>query len=296
MSNFWTFYIVTIVAINLVGCAVILHFNSKVPASEAKELDHGFDGITEYNTPLPRWWMWLFWSTIAFACVYLTLYPGLGKYTGMYQWTAAKQWNEEVNEAKKHYEPIFAGYYARSIEDLSKDPDALKVGKRLFLRNCAPCHSSDAKGGVGFPNITDGHWIHGGAPETIRKTITNGRVGVMPAMNVILGNEETIKQVAGYVVQMRGGKSDIPLTEVGENKFKMVCTACHGAGGRGNQAMGAPNLVKGSLLYGTKQNNIEQTLRMGRKSTMPAHKLLLSAEQIHLLTAFVYSLSTPAGN
>ncbi len=291
MSNFWTFYIVTIVAINLVGCVVLLNISRKVPVSEAKELDHGFDGITEYNNPLPTWWLWMFWFTILFACFYLSLYPGLGKYTGILKWTAVKQWNEEVNEAKKHYEPIFAGYFARSIEDLSKDSEALKVGKRFFGINCAICHSSDAKGNVGFPDLTDGHWIHGGTPEIIRKTITNGRVGVMPAMNVILGNEETIKQVAGYVVQMRGGKPDIQLNEIGATKFKMICTVCHGADGRGKQSMGAPDLVQGSFLYGSKQKNIEQTLRMGRKNTMPAHKSLLSDEQIHLLTAFVYSLS-----
>lgn len=291
MSNFWSCYIIALVAINLIGCVVFLHIFRKVPVSEAKELDHGFDGIKEHNKPLPKWWLWLFWLLIFIACIYLALYPGLGKYSGILKWTSAKQWNEEVNEAKKHYEPIFASYFARSIEDLSKDSDALKVGKRLFGRNCAPCHSSDAKGAVGFPDLTDGHWIHGGTPEIIRKTITNGRTGVMPAMGVILGNEETIKQVAGYVVQMRGGKPDVQLTEIGQTKFKMICTACHGANGRGNQFMGAPDLVQGSLLYGSRQKNIEQTLRTGRKSTMPAHKSLLSDEQIHLLTAFVYSLS-----
>jgi cytochrome c oxidase cbb3-type subunit 3 len=184
------------------------------------------------------------------------------------------------------------------LEDVAKDPQALKMGGRLFASNCAVCHGSDAKGAFGFPNLADSHWRWGGNADTIKTTIMGGRMAAMPAWGEILG-EDGVKNVAAYV---RHGLAGLPLPadstadlQAGQQVFSTTCVACHGANGQGTEAMGAPNLMQpGSFIYGTSLAQLQQTIRHGRQGHMPAQTELLGNDKVQLLAAYVFSLSHSA--
>jgi len=191
MSDFWNWYIIIIVLINIVGTFLLLYLTRKIKVSDLKDnkLNHTFDGIVECDNPLPRWWFILFVLCIIFSIGYLLCYPGLGKFPGLLKWSSSKQLETEISEAKKVYEPLFAKFSSESVEDLSRNPVALKMAHSLFVNNCAPCHGQDATGGIGFPNLTLNFWRWGGTPENIKKTITNGRIGIMPPLKAVLKND-----------------------------------------------------------------------------------------------------------
>ena len=228
---------------------------------------------------------------IVFSLVYLILYPGLGGYDGLLGWTKNKQYDKEMAEANKALEPIYAKYAAMSIEDLSKNEDAKGIGQRLFLNNCAQCHGSDARGSKSFPNLTDHDWLYGGSPEKIKETITNGRIGVMPPMAVVVGNEEDIKNVAHYVLSLSNSTHDTKRAELGKTKFTTICAACHGPDGKGNQLIGAPNLTDNIWLHGAGEMNIIKRIHEGKTNQMPLWQAKFSPEQIHVLASYVWGLS-----
>ncbi len=292
MSNFWSGWITFIALLNIFGCLWILWWTRRRhddDVAEGEELHHSFDGIVEYNNPLPQWWLMMFYGTIVFAFIYLALYPGLGSYKGALGWTSVNQWEHEMEKADNRFDRIFEDYASISIEDLAKDPEAIKVGQRLFGNNCALCHGSDAHGAVGFPNLTDTDWLYGGKVDTIKTTITNGRNGNMPTMAAAVGDAAAIKDVAAHVLSLSGrtGSGD---AATGKEKFAL-CAACHGKEGKGNQMLGAPNLTDNVWLYGGDEATIIETINKGRSGAMPAFKAQLSEEKIHVLTAYVYSLS-----
>lgn len=293
MSTFWSVWIIAITLFNILGCLWLLWWTRKRPEDQIEEGDntmgHSFDGIEEYNNPLPKWWLNLFYFTIAFALIYLILFPGFGSYPGVFGWTQEKQWEHEVEVADNTYNRIFRDYAESSIEELAQNPEAIKVGQRLFGNNCAVCHGSDAKGSKGFPNLTDNDWLYGGTPEAIKTTLTNGRNGNMPPMIAAVGGEQGAKDVAAYVLSLNGQKGSGDA-EAGKAKF-MVCGACHGQDGKGNQMMGAPNLTDDIWLHGSGEEAIIAAIKNGRQGQMPAFKDQLSPEKIHVLSAYVYSLS-----
>jgi cytochrome c oxidase cbb3-type subunit 3 len=240
---------------------------------------------------MPRWWMWLFYLTIVFGIAYLFLYPGLGSYAGKLGWNSAKEYKAELAQADSQYGPLFEKYRQQDLKAVAADPQARAIGERLFLTYCAQCHGSDARGNKGFPNLTDKDWLHGGAPETIKQTILNGRHGVMPPMGAALGSDRDIENVAHYVLSLSGSAASDPIKSVfGKSKFG-ACMACHGAGGIGNQAMGAPNLADKTWLYGGSAETIMETIRKGRDNTMPAFGDFLGEPKVHVLSAYVWSLS-----
>jgi cytochrome c oxidase cbb3-type subunit 3 len=293
MSGFWSWYIIVIVAINIVGNAWLLVAMRRPPrdsVGEGESLGHEFDGIEELDHPLPRWWLWVFVASILFAMVYLALYPGLGRYRGALDWTSIAQWEDQVEKANATYGPIFAAYYAKSIPELVSDRRAVTIGSRLFAINCSLCHGSDAHGGKGFPNLTDGDWLHGGSPETIEKTILQGRKGVMPAWGPTIG-EDGVVHAANYVLSLSGRKHDPDLAEKGQLIFQTICHACHGPDGKGKKEMGSANLTDDTWLHGGSEETIRETIRNGRTNQMPAHADLLGPEQVHLLALYVYGLS-----
>jgi cytochrome c oxidase cbb3-type subunit 3 len=180
------------------------------------------------------------------------------------------------------------------IEEVAKDEKALKMGGRMFASYCSVCHGSDAKGAYGFPNLTDHDWLYGGEADTIKTTIMGGRQATMPAWKDILG-EEGIKNVAGYVRSLSGLKNPEGLDiAAGQKAFATNCAACHGAEGKGTPAMGAPNLTDRTWLYGSSFAQVQQTLRYGRNGKMPAQQDMLGNDKVHLLAAYVYSLSQKA--
>jgi cytochrome c oxidase cbb3-type subunit 3 len=302
MTAFWSWYI-TILTLGTIVALLWLIFATRKGESKGttdQTMGHAFDGIEEYDNPLPKWWFMLFIGTIVFSIGYLILYPGLGNWKGIlpgYEggWTQDKQWQHEVDKAQAEYGPIFAKYAAMPIVDVAKDPQALKMGGRMFATYCSICHGSDAKGAVGFPNLTDNIWRWGGTPDDIQASILNGRHAAMPAWGAILG-DAGVRNVAAYVRQDLAGlklpKDSNADAAAGKQLFATNCSACHGAEGHGMAMMGAPDLTKpAGFIYGTSLIQLEQTIRNGRNGLMPAQEQYLGADKVHILAAYVYSLS-----
>lgn len=301
ISSFWHWYIAVISLLSILGCGVLLWVQSKARPPKGQKVElHGHvwdEDLMEYNNPMPRWWMWLFYITIIFSLGYLVVYPGLGNFEGTFKWTSANEYQAEIQQANAEYAPQFEKYVKVDVVTLSKDREANAVGQRLFLNSCAQCHGSDAGGAKGFPNLRDKDWLYGGDPATIEASITNGRNGVMPALGAAIGGEQGIKEMAEYVRSLSGLKHDTAMAAAAKPKFA-ICGACHGAEGKGNQQLGAPNLTDDIWLYSSAAEEIANTIRGGRgtnqlvpgQSAMPAHKDKLDPAKIRLLAAYVYSL------
>jgi cytochrome c oxidase cbb3-type subunit 3 len=298
ISSAWSWYVIAIVVFGILYCAFVLIGAARhkvvydAQGNVDKTTGHTWDGdLRELNNPLPRWWLFLFIITLLFAVAYFALYPGLGDYKGKLNWTQTGQLEAEMAKAKLEQDKIFAKFKNASVEDLSRDPQAHDIGQRLFLNNCAACHGSDAKGAKGFPNLTDNDWIHGGSPEKIVETIIGGRRGQMPPMAAAVGSPEEVRQVANYVLSLSGSGHNSILAELGKAKFKQVCAACHGADGKGNQAIGAPNLSDKVWLHGWGEEAIINMVNHGKVNVMPAQNARLSDDQIRLVASYVWGLS-----
>ena len=298
---FWDYYITLITLLSIAGCALLLRSQSKhrvKVAAGAAPAAHGTTGhvwdedLSELNTPMPRWWMWLFYITIVFGLIYLALYPGLGSYAGTLGWKSAGAYQAELKKAEADYGPLFARYASQDLRLVAADPQANAIGERLFLTYCAQCHGSDARGNKGFPNLTDNDWLHGGDPATIKNTILHGRHGQMPPMAAALGSDQDVENVAQYVRSLSNLTTDPIKVAFGKPKFAL-CAGCHGVDGHGNQAIGAPNLSDKIWLYGGSADTIMETIRKGRNNVMPAFEQFLGEPKVHLLAAYVWSLSNP---
>ncbi|MFL6718446.1 MAG: cytochrome-c oxidase, cbb3-type subunit III [Burkholderiaceae bacterium] len=302
-SGFWNIYIVVLTLLGILGCGLLLWSQSKhkitlPPGARAQTQTTGHmwdEDLTELNTPMPRWWMWLFYITIVFSLGYLALYPGLGEYAGKLGWKSAGAYQQELKQAEAEYGPLFAKYQQQDLKAVAADPQARAIGERMFLTYCAQCHGSDARGSKGFPNLADNDWLHGGEPDAIKTTIMNGRNGMMPPMAAAVGSEKDVENVAHYVLSLSGSTSDPIKSVLGKPKFSAACAACHGADGHGNQMMGAPNLSDKTWLYGGSVDTIMETIRKGRTNTMPAFKDFLGEAKVHVLAAYVWGLSNVKG-
>ena len=297
-NEFWNAYIALLTIIGILGCGVLLWTQStaqvKMPGDQPgadETTGHIWDeDLGELNNPLPRWWMWLFVLTIIFGGAYLYLYPGLGAYAGKLGWQSTGQYQKELQAADAEYGPLFEKYLHQDIKTIAADPQAHLIGERLFLTYCAQCHGSDARGNKGFPNLTDKDWLHGGDPGTIKTTIMYGRNGNMPSMAKALGTDEDVQNVAHYVLSLSNSSHDPIKAVFGKAKFG-ACAGCHGAGGVGNQALGAPALNDKIWLYGGGVETIMETIRKGRSNTMPPFKDFLGEAKVQVLTAYIWSLS-----
>jgi len=294
MSTGMNLFVILLIVVNIAGCFWLLVANRRVkvdPSKEKQSLGHAFDGIEELNNPLPAWWTWLFVLTIVFGVVYFVLYPGFGTATGALGWSSAGQYEAEVAEADAQWGPIFARYSAMPIEDLQDEPQALRMGSRIFANNCSPCHGSDARGGIGYPNLTDNDWLYGGQPTDIVTTITHGRNGNMPPFGAAVGGEPGIAAVAEYVLSLSGRDHDAALAAEGQPHFKAICSACHGQDGKGMTALGSPNLTDDIWLHGGRREDIQARVRGSIVNQMPAWGPILGPERVHLAAAYVFSLS-----
>lgn len=292
ISDTWHYYVVGLVVASLLFCVWILASNmTKREKGPVTLHDHIWDeDLQEYNNPLPRWWMYLFWMTLVFAVAYLVLYPGLGSRQGQLGWSKLSEYEAEMAAADAQFKPIYAKYAKQELTAVAADPDAQAMGQRLFLNYCAQCHGADAGGAKGFPNLTDADWLHGGEPAAIKTTILGGRNGVMPALGVVLGSDG-VKDVANYVRSLSGLANDSIRAQRGREAFATNCVACHGPEGKGNQALGAPNLTDKIWLWGSSESSIIETVNKGRQNQMPAFKEFLGEEKVHILAAYVLSLS-----
>ena len=292
ISPSWSIFVAAFTIIGLVACLVLLLIASrrKVMAND-NTTGHVWDeDLRELNNPLPRWWMGLFVLTVVFAAAYLVLYPGLGANPGLMNWSSRAQWEQEQAQAQANLAATYARFNAMDAAALSVDPQARGIGERLFVNNCATCHGSDARGSKGFPNLTDSDWLYGGSLEHIKETITKGRVGQMPPMAAALGNAEDARNVAHYVMSLSGSSHNSLAAQAGKTKFA-VCAGCHGADGRGNMALGAPNLRDKVWLHGWGEQAIVNIIQKGKLNVMPAQDKMLTPEQIHVLSGYVWSLS-----
>lgn len=292
-NTFWPTLISVVTIGGILACLILLWFTSKIKidANENNTSGHVWDEtLEEMNNPLPRWWVGMFIITIVFSLFYLFAYPGLGEYSGALGWSQAKQYDQEMAEADAALKPLYAKFAATPVPELAHNPEAKAIGERLFMNNCALCHGSDAHGSRGFPNLTDNDWLYGGDPEVIKQTITNGRNGMMPPMGAAIGNEDDIKNVANYVLSLSGSMHDKARAGLGQAKFAM-CAACHGPEGKGNPALGAPDLTDDIWLHGAGEKAIIKRIVEGKTNRMPAQKDKFSPEQIHVLTAYIYGLS-----
>ena len=317
MSMFWTIWISVITLGSIVGCFILLRWNltNYTGHPEGESMGHEFDGIVEINNPLPRWWTILFYATIVWSFFYLALYPGLGSFEGFWGWRSSNQdvrtleesaqaridakergliveYDRELDYAAEKFDPIFEAYAQVPVEELVKNEEAVKVGQRLFMQNCSQCHGSDARGNMGFPNLTDDDWLYGGSGAKIKETLVNGRIAAMPAWIDAMG-EQGIKETVAYVLSLSGREMEEnhdALAEAGKARF-MACAACHGMDGKGNQMLGAPNLTDNTWLYGGSERAITETLTYGRNGVMPSFKKTLGDNKIHVVATYVYSLS-----
>jgi cytochrome c oxidase cbb3-type subunit III len=318
MSLFWTIWISVITLTVVIGCAVLLRLTSQnnTGIPEGEPMPHSFDGIEELNNPLPKWWVGLFWFTIVIAMIYSIAFPTYtANFNGLLDWTSSEQsvmnpeestelaktsqsqYQREMNAADEKFGAVFkdlaydeSGAY-KDLTLIAKDQEAVKVGQRLFLQNCSQCHGSDARGSKGFPNLADNDWLYGGDAETIKASIMLGRNGAMPAWKDILGGDQGVKEVASYVLKLSGRRVNTIEAQAGEEKFAL-CASCHGPDGKGTTAMGAPNLTDKVWLYGGSRKAVEDSIANGRNGVMPAWSKILGEDKVHLIAAYVYSLSS----
>ncbi len=290
MSSFWSGWIIVLTSFSIIAVTWLLFANRKSdnPDPEGKT-GHVYDGIEEYDNPLPAWWFNMFLISIIFSIGYLIAYPGMGNFKGLLNWTSTGQFQKQVDAADKKFAPIYEAYAKTPIAELSQDNKARKMGQRLYANNCALCHGSDATGAFGFPNLTDNDWLYGGKPEQIKQTLISGRTGMMPAWGQVI-DKAGLTNVTAYVQSLSGTEVNVDVA-AGKQVFGLYCSSCHGADGTGNQMLGAPNLTDNIWLYGGSAGEIMQTLSAGRSGKMPAFEELISPEKIHLLTAYIYGLS-----
>lgn len=320
MTTFWSLWIIIITVGTLVGCAALLFWclKDKMGVEEGDDMGHEYDGIRELNNPLPKWWSYLFVSTFIFAAVYLTLYPGLGSFKGVLGWQSSDQtvrsieqsresiakaqqskelvqYAKELDDADAYFGAAFKKLaytdngQLRPIPEIAADSEAVKVGQRLFLQNCSQCHGSDARGQKGFPNLTDKAWLYGGEPEAIVTTIMHGRIGQMPSWIDALG-EQGVQEVVSYTLSLSGRSVNAREAEAGKSRF-VVCAACHGTDGKGNPAVGAPDLTDQDWLFGGTRADVTETVTHGRSGVMPAWKDILGEDKVQLVASYVWSLS-----
>lgn len=297
MSDFsnssWSVFVAATTIVSILACLLLLWFSGKVRAVTARDntTGHIWDGdLREINNPLPRWWVWLFVITIVFSLVYLVLYPGLGSFAGTLAWSSTAEHSADVAQGEREAAPLYARFAAMPPPQVAQDAKAMVIGERLFMNNCAQCHGSDARGSKGFPNLTDADWLYGGAPENILETITQGRNGNMPPMAAAVGSPDDVKNLANYVLSLSGSPHDSLRAALGKSHFT-ACAACHGANGKGNPALGAPNLTDDVWLHGYGENAIVAMINNGKVNQMPAQSGKLGAAQMQVLAAYVWGLS-----
>ena len=307
MNSLTSYLIIAFVVLNIAGCFWLLRWTATkrtsnpkhgaVDATHTAAEDAGLnttghvwdEDLTEYNNPLPRWWLNMFYLSIAFAVGYLILYPGLGNVAGYFRWTSQHEHDVQARAERETYLAAFAPFREQSIEALASNANALRMGQGIFNNNCAACHGSDARGAKGFPNLTDNDWLYGGDAQAIEQTLREGRAGVMPGWHAVAG-DAGVAELLAYTRQLSGAPESAAAI-AGKARFDMLCVACHGSEGKGNQALGAPNLTDQIWLYGGDDASITSTLANGRGGVMPAHKAILNDDQIRVITAWVLAQS-----
>jgi len=296
MTSGWSVFIVLVTIVNIIACVWLLRWTAK-PKSATEKIGGGADtghvwdtDLREYNNPLPRWWLWLFYITVVFGLIYLVLYPGLGTFKGIMGWTQANQYEAEKAAVEAKAAEWFAPFASMTVPQLAGDAKAMSTANNLFQNNCAQCHGSDGGGAKGFPNLSDADWQWGGDADTVVQTITAGRMAAMPPWGEVLG-PDGVEEAVAYVQTLSGQPADAAKAAAGKTRFETVCAACHGMDGKGNPLLGAPNLTDQTWLYGRDAATIRETIVKGRNGQMPSFGDKLGEQRVRLLAAYVTRLS-----
>lgn len=292
MSAPFHWFVVAVTLLSIAGCVWLLFANARGTAGE--QTGHVWDeDLREYNNPLPRWWLNLFVISIIFGLGYLIAYPGLGMMKGRLGWSSAEQMQADLDRLTAARREMFARFADQDLPALAANDGALSVGRSLFQANCAGCHGADATGAIGFPNLTDRDWLYGGEPQQVLTSITAGRNGVMPPFNGNLTPQQ-LEVLLDFVPRWSDPTLSAAKREAGMAQFARTCAACHGADGKGNPLLGAPNLSDDVWLYGGGRRQIREGILFGHQGAMPAHEPLLSEDEIRVVAAYVLSLSRAA--
>ena len=295
MPAFWHWFVAAGTIVFVIWCVWLISWSAKQGPQDVADEDlvgHKWDGdLEEWNNPAPKWWLYLYFITIAWAVGYMIAFPGLGSWEGTLGWSQEGQYEAEMQAAAERYEPIYEEFAAMDFDALAKNEDANQLGKSLYASYCTTCHGSDARGATGYPNLTDNDWLWGSSEDAIVSTITNGRTAVMTPWAQMLGSDEAVSNMVRYVQSLSGiAEADASLA-ASETQFTTFCAACHMPTGTGNPLVGAPNLTDDVWLYGSSDEVIRETIEKGRNGMMPAHGELLGANRTKILAAYVYSLS-----
>ncbi len=296
MTTGWSLFVIILTVLNILACLWLLRWTSKPRTANEKigggaDTGHVWDkDLREYNNPLPRWWLWVFYITVAFGLIYLALYPGLGNFGGVKGWTQSGQYQQERAAVEARAAQLLAPLAALPVAELVNNQQAMSTAHNLFQQNCAQCHGSDGGGAVGFPNLRDANWQWGSDADSVVATITGGRIAAMPPWGAVLG-DQGVTEVVAYVQKLSGQQADATLAAAGETRFQQVCSACHGMDGKGNPLLGAPNLTDQIWLYGSDAATIKQTVVNGRNGQMPAWGDKLGEQRVKLLAAYVTKLA-----
>jgi len=296
MTTGWSLFIVILTIVNIAACFWLLRWTSKPRTANEKigggaDTGHVWDkDLREYNNPLPKWWLWLFYITIVFGVLYLALFPGLGNFAGMKGWTQLNQYEEERAAVEARATALLAPLAALPVAELVNNEQAMSTAHNLFQQNCAQCHGSDGGGAVGFPNLRDADWQWGSDADSVVATIVAGRVAAMPPWAAVIG-EPGVEEAVAYVQTLSGQQADATKAAAGQVHFQTLCAACHGMDGKGNPLLGAPNLTDEKWLYGGDAAALKQTLMYGRNGQMPAWGDKLGEQRIKLLAAYVTKLA-----
>jgi cytochrome c oxidase cbb3-type subunit III len=298
MSSFWSGWIILLTVANIIGAVWLLWITSRSkPGEKASDTTgHVWDGdLKEYNNPLPRWWLWLFYLTVLFSIVYLVLYPGLGNFKGVLGWSQTGQYDQEVAQVQGRQQEFFARFDGMELSALARDGDAMAAAGNIFGNRCAQCHGSDGRGAPGFPNLTNASWNWGGDETNILTSIKAGRSGMMPPMGEALGGERGVSQMVEYVRSLSGLEHNAEMAAAAAPMWA-VCGACHGMDGTGMTVLGAPDLTDDEWLFGSDRQAIAHSIARGRQNVMPAQLPILGEQQSRLMAAYVLRLSGQAGD
>lgn len=294
MSGFWSAWVMVLACITA-GVSLLLFLWAiwmRIPVVEDGTTGHvwAHGTVREAVRPLPWWWIAISVGSFLSAAGYLILYPGFGNAAGMLGWTSAAELERNAAADSARLETLLAPLRALSIEDLATHKDALAIGHRLFLDNCAACHGTEAHGNtvLGAPNLVDADWVYGGDSQSILTSILDGRSGVMPAQGDALG-PNGVNEVAAYVVSHRGTQVPAEWVAAGKTRFETICAACHGVDGKGNPAVGAPNLFDDVWIYGGNIESVVASVTGGRNGVMPPWRQRLNADEVRLIAAWVIS-------
>lgn len=289
-SQFWIYLILVLTVISLAFVIYFAFINRHTTSGVNETTGHVWDeDLTEYDNPLPAWWLYLLYLTVIFSAVYLVLYPGMLPNGGILNWTQIGQYEEEISAANASYATTFKTYDQMTPVELAKNPEAMKTAARLFSQNCALCHGADARGTPGIPNLRDDDWIYGNSPGMILHSILEGRMGIMPGWGPVLGGREASEDVANYVLSLSGEVVNAESAKRGQTQYKTVCAACHGLNGEGNPMLGGMNLSDRLWLHGSTFEEIADIIENGVTNQMPAHKDILGEAKSKLLAGYVIS-------